>query len=183
MSRLIWILFAAFVIAGALSNVSNAKVFLTQEHALALAFPSPARAERKSAFLTDGQVKQIEQAACSKLDTHIVTYYIGRSSAGVSGYAFFDTHQVRTMPETLMTVIDPSGHVVSVELLSFNEPEDFKPPQRWLELFRGKQLTEDLWIKRGVRNITGASLSSQAVTDAVRRALATYEVVKEKGAK
>jgi hypothetical protein len=33
----------------------------------------------------------------------------------------------------------------------------------------------DLWLKRGIQNIVGATLSAQSITSAVRVALAVFE--------
>lgn len=150
------------------------QVYLTKEKALEVYFPDAA-VERKTVFLTDEQVKAIQSAARAKVPSRLVTYYVGRTSMGVSGYAFFDTHVVRTMPETFMTVVAPDGSVRGVEILAFYEPEDYLPPKRWLATFDGKSVQSDLWLKRGVQNIVGATLSAQAITDGVRVMLAVFE--------
>ncbi len=80
------------------------------------------------------------------------------------------------MPETFMAVINPDSTVRAVEILAFYEPEDYLPPKRWIEQFRSKSLNSDLWLKRGVQNIVGATLSAQSVTEGVRRLLSTFEV-------
>ena len=110
----------------------------------------------------------------------MVTYYVGKSTRGIHGYAFFETHIVRTMPETFMAVVNPDGNLKFVEILAFYEPEDYLPPRRWLDLFRGRKLGDDLWVKRGIRNITGATLTTQAITDGIRRILATFRVAIKK---
>ena len=43
------------------------------------------------------------------------------------GTAYFDTHVVRTMPETIMVVVDPAGAIARIEVLSFSEPEEYLP--------------------------------------------------------
>ncbi len=63
-----------------------------------------------------------------------------------------------------------------VEILAFYEPEDYCPPKKWLQLFSKKELNDDLRVKRGIRNVAGATLTTQAITDTVRRAIATYRV-------
>jgi hypothetical protein len=105
----------------------------------------------------------------------VVTYYVGTRDDGVTGYAFFDTHVVRTMPATIMIVIDPDSTVRAVEVLAFYEPEDYRPTERWLDQFDGKSLRNDLWLKRGIHNIVGATLSAQSISDAVRVTLATFQ--------
>ncbi len=155
----------------------RAGVLLTQKQALDLAFPGGQKVERETAYLTADQVKQAENLGRVKVEQRVWTYYVGRSSAGVTGYAFFETHQVRTMPETFMAVLEPDGAVRSVEILSFMEPDDYKPMPRWLRQFQGKTAAEPPLLHRNLRGQTGASLTSQALSDGVRRVLAVHGII------
>lgn len=154
-----------------------AKVLLSQKEALALAFPAGMQVERRTAYLSGEERRRAQASGRVKVDSSVWTYYVGRSSSGAAGYAYFETHVVRTMPETFMAVLDPNGRVRFVELLSFLEPEDYRPRPRWLEQFRGRSPQDDLLVHRAIRNITGASLTSQALTDGVRRILAVHAVI------
>ncbi|MEX2115958.1 MAG: FMN-binding protein [Bacteroidota bacterium] len=156
------------------STPAISQVYLTKDAALALYFPE-ATIERRTVFLTDSQVQVIQNSAKAKVSSRVVTYYVGMNAGRVTGYAFFETHIVRTMPATFMIVVNPDSTVRAVELLAFYEPEDYRPPKRWLELFGGKSMQSDLWLKRGVQNIVGATLSAQSISDGVRRTLALYE--------
>jgi hypothetical protein len=148
---------------------------MTQQQALAYYFPV-GTIQRKTVFLSDPQVEAIQRQAKVRVDSKVVTYYVGKTPAGMPAYAFFDTHIVRTMPETFMAVIRPDSTVGAVEVLAFYEPEDYLPPARWLSLLVDSRLTDELRLNRGVRNISGATLSAQAITNGVRRLLATFEV-------
>ncbi len=151
-----------------------AQVYLTKEAALQLYFPN-ATVERKTLFLTEEQVQVIQNSAKAKVTSRVVTYYVGMNNGMPEGYAFFETHVVRTMPAIFMIVVNPDSTVRAVELLAFYEPEDYRPPERWLDLFDGKSSKSDLWLKRGIQNIVGATLSAQSITDGVRRTLALFE--------
>ena len=153
----------------------QAKSYLSPPQALAEAFPSY-KLERKTLFLSPAQKTQIEKLSGAKLDSAIYSYYIARSSSGVAGVAFFDRRIVRSMPVTYMAVVNPSGTLGYVDILSFEEPEDYLPPARWLALYKNRALTNDLAIGRGIPHITGASLTSQAMNDGIRLILAIYQV-------
>lgn len=155
----------------------SARLLLTQKQALALAFPPGSAVERKTAYLSEEQVRTAQKLGNVKIEGLIWTYYVGVSSRGVNGYAYFDTHLVRTMPETVMVVVEPDGRARFVELLSFLEPPDYEPGARWLGQFAGRRLDEELMVRRGIRNITGASLTSQSLSDSVRRVLAVDSVL------
>ncbi|MBI2620371.1 MAG: FMN-binding protein [Ignavibacteriales bacterium] len=152
---------------------ASSQVYLTKEAALETYF-SGLRVERRTVFLTESQTGTIQKAAKAHVPSRIITYYVARNSEGTRGYAFFDTHIVRTMPATVMIVLNPDSTVRAVEVLAFYEPEDYRPPKRWLDLFEGKSLESDLWLKRGIHNIIGATLSAQSITDAVRVTLAVF---------
>ncbi len=162
----------AFFPAGA-----SAKVLLSQKEALALAFPEGTTVDRKTAFLTDAQAAAVEKESGSPLGSKVWTYYVGTSSKGVVGSAYFESHKVRTMNETFMVVVDPDASVRFIEILSFAEPDEYLAPKKWLGQFAGKQLDDQLLVRRGLRNITGASITSEAVTRGVRRVLAVHRIL------
>jgi len=159
---------------------TSGSVLLTQEEALAEAFPG-AEVERHAEFLDPEQVERIESLAGSELSSRLVVRYRGLRGGESLGVAYFDAHTVRTLPETVMVLIGPDGAVVRVDVLSFDEPPDYLPRRRWFEQFGGKMLDDGLSLKRGIRGVTGATLSSRAVTAAVRRALAIHTVLGEPG--
>lgn len=155
---------------------ASARVLVTQDKALAEAFPGAA-VERRDAFLTEAQAKRIEETAGTPPATRVVAYYVATKDGKPAGTAFFDTHTVRTLPETLMIVVDPAGSVVKAEVLSFGEPPEYLPKPRWFELFKQRKLDRDLAAGRGIPVVTGATLTSRAVAAAVRRALALHAVL------
>lgn len=149
---------------------------MTKDEALRAAFPG-LEVERSTAFLTDAERSAIQQTAKARVESKVVTYYVARKAGNVAGAAFFETMTVRTMPATIMVVIDPDTTVRAVELLAFYEPPDYRPSDRWLHQFAGAGPTTDLYLKRGIHAISGATLSAQSITDGVRRLLATYATV------
>ncbi len=159
-----------------LACTSSAQVFMTKDEALKRLFPPGTRVEHKTLFLTPEQIAAIEARARAQVESKVISYYVGRQSDTVVGYAFFETHVVRTMPETFVLLTTPSGVVQAVEILAFYEPEDYLPPKRWLGLFRNKVLDDELWVKRGIQAISGATLSAQSITSGVRRLLATLQI-------
>ena len=155
----------------------QARLLLTQKQALGLAFPAGMAVERKTAFLTDDQKKEAERLAKAKVDSTVWTYYAGRSSGTAAGWAYFDRVVVRTMPATVMAAVAPDGTLLFLEVLSFDEPDDYKATPHWLEQFKGRPLDGDLRVGGLLRNQTGATLTSAAFTEAARRMLAVHAVL------
>lgn len=154
------------------------QTFLTQEEALALAFPPRADVERRTAFLEEAQLERArELAGEADVPSGIVTYYVGRAEDRTLGYAYFDAHRVRTLPEVLMVVVTPEAVVERIEVLKFAEPREYLAPERWLDQFDGAGLDDRLSTKGRIVNLTGATLTSRAVTRAVRRVLALHQVI------
>jgi hypothetical protein len=91
------------------------------------------------------------------------------------GYGFIDTHLVRSLPESVMIVVSPTGEVVRTLQLAFHEPPEYQASPRWLAQFGGRRLDPTLTIGRGVDVITGASMTARALTTAHRRVLALWE--------
>ena len=167
----------AAVVAG-LAGPASARVLLTREQALKLAFPSDPAPEKRTAYLSREEAAGAAKAARAKVDDLLWTYYVGRSSDGAQGYAYFDSHVVRSADETMMIVLEADGTVRSVEVLSFLEPDDYLPNSRWLGQFKRKRLQDDLLVHRGVRNLSGASLTSEAASASIRRVLAVHAVIR-----
>jgi Na+-translocating ferredoxin:NAD+ oxidoreductase RnfG subunit len=163
---------AALLLAGS----ARGEVFASANEALAAAFPQ-ARVEKRAVLLDDAQARAVEQRSQAKLESRVATLYTAWRDGRVVGYAFVDVHQVRTLPEALLVVISPDGRVAQTRMLAFHEPQDYLPPQRWLKQFDQRTLGPDLRVGGKVHGIAGATLSTRAVTNGVRRALALYEVL------
>ena len=168
--------FLLFVIILLSAGRADARVYATVQQALDSAFPSPARIERRTLYLDEAQTRRIAEESGGPVEARVIPYYIGRREGQVVGYAYFDTHLVRTLPETVLVLLAADGTLRRVEILSFDEPEDYLPSSRWLEQFPGRSL-DDLKERRGIRTLTGATLSSRAVVQAARRIMALHRLL------
>jgi hypothetical protein len=154
----------------------RAEVLMTEKAALERAFPG-ATAERRTLYLTPEQQKAVEELARSRMPSAIVTVFESRSEGAVSGRAVLDTHVVRTMPESVLTVVEPDGRLRMALVLQFGEPPDYLPREGWMKTLSGRKLDEDLWPGRGVRRVAGSTLTVQALTEAVRRSMAVDQLL------
>lgn len=163
----------AAALAAGMVTAADAAVYLTQQEALALAFPG-ARIERHALVLTEAEKQAVERAARARLTSLLVAAYAGWRGDTLAGVAFFDQRTVRTMPGVFMTVVAPDSTLQRVDVLAFHEPPDYRPPARWLDRFGGRRLDDRLWPARDLRNLAGATLSARSVTESARLALAIY---------
>ena len=158
-----------------------AKIFYSKNEAMVLAFGETAQVETLSLFPDDQQMASIEKEAKVKLDSGMFTFYIGKEKDKILGYAAIETITVRTKPETLMIVLSPEGEVQNVFTLALHEPPEYQPPERWFEQLKHKPLPE-LDFSKGVQGVSGATLSTRAAVNSVRKMLAIYQtMVKNQG--
>lgn len=178
-----WLL-ASLLLAG-WPAVARAQAGLTQEEALRLAFPSPASIERRTSFLSDSDLVAIRGLAGPdvEISQSVVSFYVGSVGGNPIGVAYFDAHQVRSMQEIVMVVVAPDHTTRQVEILRFDEPPEYRASTAWLGQLRGKDLGPDLAIRKGIVNLTGATLTSRALVRSVRRVLAEDRIINPLGSR
>jgi len=158
-------------------SIVEGKVYKTKDDALKEVFPDADAVEKINVFLGKEEQKKIEAMAKSKLESRIFTFYAGRKGNTIAGYAVFGSHVVRTKQEVYMVVINPDSSIRQVEILAFYEPEEYLPSKKWFQKFSGKILDNELWPRRGIIAVTGATLSVNGLTQEVRKVLAVFKIM------
>lgn len=160
---------------GPLWTTLSAEVFRMPQDALKAHFPK-SLVIRRARYLTERQKSELEKQLGFRLQSRLHTFYEARKRGKLVGLGIFDTHIVRSKDETLFIVLEPNGTVRSVETISFYEPPDYLAPPRWLKLFSGKSSPSEVVAGRNLPGITGATLTSRAVSKSVRKVLLLYRV-------
>ncbi len=172
--RRLHLLIAALLVASA----AQARVLMTQQEALAAAFPAGAKVTRQTFFLTKQQIEDARRQSGMAFEEQLVIRYVGVAGGRIAGYAYFDTHRVRTLPETVMIVVTPDGRVERIDILSFDEPAEYFPKPRWVGQIVGRGLDGELSLNKAIRPLSGASLTAQAIVNASRKVLALHRVIR-----
>jgi hypothetical protein len=159
------------------ATTTLAKVFYSTQEALALAFPDAERVDNQTFFLTEEQLQRVTTLAATPVDSKLITFYVGHKNGQILGYAFIETHIVRTLPETFLIVLSPTGAVQRLFVLAFYEPQEYLPSERWLHQFEQKTLSPDLQLRRAIHGIAGSTLTARAVTSGVRKVMALFQVL------
>ncbi len=160
------------------AGMASAKVFASQQQALAEAFPDAARIERKTILLRKDDIEAIEAITQQKEESRLLVVHTAYDENDrVLGFAHIDVHVVRTKPEAFMIVLTPEGQVRSVRILAFHEPLDYLPTGRWYAQFAGKTIEDRLRVGGDVHGVAGATLSARTAADGVRRMLAYWQVL------
>jgi Na+-translocating ferredoxin:NAD+ oxidoreductase RnfG subunit len=153
-----------------------ATVFYSKNEAMELAFGKGTPVEQLSLFPDEAQITQIQQLAKVKLESGLFTFYVGKNQDKILAYAAIESSTVRTKPETLMIVLTPEGELRNVYTLAFHEPPEYQPPDRWFEQLYKRPLA-DMDFSKGVDGISGATLSTRAGIDSIRKVMAIYQVI------
>ena len=88
-----------------LGGGAQAKVFASQNQALAEAFPDATRIERDTKILLKRDVAQIEAITKETKSPKVVVLHTAWQDETLLGYAHIDVHNVRTKPEAFMVVL------------------------------------------------------------------------------
>jgi Na+-translocating ferredoxin:NAD+ oxidoreductase RnfG subunit len=111
-----------------------------------------------------------------KMDTlKVDTASVLRISQGPSLLGFAQVRNVKgkDQPITFLVAIDPANALKDVDVLAYREPYGGEVAyEPWRKQFRGKTSQAVLVVGKDIRNISGATISSHAVTLGVRKALA-----------
>ncbi len=170
-------LLAVVALGAILARAAPGAVYYGKQDALEAAFPDADEIEAKRFFLTEEQREQIQNLAGAPLEDRLLTLHVGKKADKILGYAFLETHEVRTMPETLLIVVSPDGGIAKILLAAFYEPPEYEAPKRWLEQFDRAKLTPGLRVNRDIKGIAGSTLTAHAVTSGIRRVLAMYQIL------
>ncbi len=160
-------------------NYVQAKVYYSKQEAMELAFGKDATIDMLSLFPDKQQRHDIEQRARVKLDSALFTFYVGKKQGKIIGYAALETQTVRTKPETLLIVLDATGHLRDIHTLAFHEPPEYQPPKKWYALLLQRSIDE-LVLNRSIQGITGATLSTRAGLNSARKVLSIYKQMIQK---
>ena len=155
---------------------ARAEVYHSRESALQLAFPAADSVTTTTLMLSEDEVAEVAARAGAVLESRLVRVYEAWAGGEVTHRGIIDTHKVRSLPETLMVVADTDHRVEAVHLLAFHEPVQYRATDKWFSQFEDRQLDPELAVRRGIVGMAGATMTSNAVAAAVRRALAALEV-------
>jgi len=167
-SRIVWLPLAGI----AVSLPAQALVYLSVEQAQQLMFGQQ-ELTAVPLLLTPAQIAAIEQRSGVKVYAGVLRVW----KADDGGYFFSDAVIGKHDLINYALALTADGKVRQLEILEYREAYGGEIRNaRWRAQFKGKGATDPVQIGRDIQNISGATLSSQHVTDGVRRVLATYAI-------
>ena len=89
----------------------------------------------------------------------------------------------KDQPITFLVAIGPDDRLKDVDILVYREPRGGDVAyEAWRKQFRGKTAADSVRVGKGIRSISGATISVNAVTAGVRRMLADLTTWHHSGA-
>ncbi|MFN3605334.1 MAG: hypothetical protein ACK4UJ_11560 [Leptonema sp. (in: bacteria)] len=151
----------------------EARVFTTPEEVLKEAFPE-ATIDKKRIYLSSEDVEIFKKKLNFKIKHRFYSFYIAKKNQEIQGYGILHTDTVRTKEMSLMILLNKDKELSKFYLISFYEPLEYKPNDRWMNLWLQKP-KEKLVLGIDVPVISGATLTSRTVSQFVEL---TRELVK-----
>jgi len=135
---------------------------------------------KKNIILKKSQALSIQKSAKVKLNSKIFRYFKAVRNSEIIGYGILINRKVRSKNAVVLYMIDTNSTLKGIEIIAFNEPEEYITSKKWNALFEGTSTQSNLYLGKGIPTITGATLSARTVTDGSRIASAFYNEVLKK---
>lgn len=150
----------------------HAATYLTIDQAQAALFPGETLVLQQR-ILTPEQIKAVEASAKSPVRSSELRVW--KSFTG--GYFFVDQVIGKHDLITFALAVDGDGAVKGIEILEYREAYGYEVRNaKWRAQFIGKTHAAPLTVDSDIKSISGATLSTRHVTEAVRRLLAVYAI-------
>ncbi len=135
-----------------------------------------------TASLTDAQIATVRAAsglACART----ITYYTVSVSGRRVGFGLIDEVKGKVKMITYAVMVDNSLNIKDLEVLAYREPYGGEIQfEAFRKQFRGKGTRDAYKVGADIRNISGATISSNAVAAGTRKVMAIFNELKTAGA-
>jgi Na+-translocating ferredoxin:NAD+ oxidoreductase RnfG subunit len=169
----LWQLTAIVAVPASLAIASS---YLTVEAAQRALFPQAQEFTALTLAPTPAQLSLVAQAAGPQASHGELRAWAVKRDGTVIGHVFVDNVVGRQDFITYAVGIDAQGELLPVEILEYRESHGGEiRNERWLAQFAGRRSPQALRFRTDIKNIAGATLSSEHVTAGVRRILALWQ--------
>ncbi|HEY2139013.1 MAG TPA: FMN-binding protein [Chthoniobacterales bacterium] len=170
-----WLLPAALTVTVPLP--AYAVQYLSVADAQKLCFPESDRFSEAHVRFTPTQISAIEKAIGQRELLRGQEVWRAMKGNELEGFFIVDYVIGKHLVIDYAVALSSDGAVRQSEILNYRESYGGEiRDASWRKQFVGKTPRSHFALNDGIRNISGATLSSRHVTEGVRRVLATYEV-------
>ena len=157
-------------------NTLFAKVLIDPVEAMKATYGQESSISKGKFHLTNEKFKKIQAKTKTKLNTKNYVIYRAKKDDKVLGYGILINKKVRSKNGVVLYLI-ANGKLQGIEIIAFNEPQEYIPNKEWQANFKDKNATKMLQLSQDIPTITGATLSAKSVVDGSRIAFALYDEV------
>jgi len=152
--------------------------YLTVAQAQRTLFPTAASFVEHKLDIGAEQVRRIEAQSRTRWRLQRQRVWAANMTDKTLGYVIVDEVYGKHEFITYAVAINLAGNITGVEILEYRESYggEVRNPQ-WRAQFVGKSSHDTVELDKDIRNISGATLSCQHVTEGIRRNLAFFDVV------
>lgn len=160
------------------------KVYYTLEEALDKVFAKADSVWSEPWSPTPGEIAALESRLGWRVPPGEVVFHRASRKGEDLGWAVVTEEKGRFKPITFMVHVGSDGRVAMVLVMVYRESRgDGVKRQRFLKQFRKKDAADPLRLNRDIRMVSGATLSSRALTAGVKRVLMQVEMRYGEGAR
>ena len=153
-------------------------IYLTLEQALDKVFARADSTWTESWTPTPEEIADLEMTLGWRVPETEFVFYRGQRKGQDLGVAMVTEEKGRFKPITFIVKVGADGRVENVLLMVYRESRgDGVKRQRFLKQFRKKDVDSGMRLNRDIIGVSGATLSSRALSAGVKRVLATLDVL------
>jgi len=177
----IWLVCLALSLGSAEFALGQEGVFLKDEEAPKAVFPEADSFERK-VVRSNEEIKAKIQQRMGKTKTSLWEYsyvtFVAKKGETILGYAAIVEEIGKHRPITFIVGVGPDRKIKDAALMVYREAYGGEVrDRRFLQQYKGKDLKDPLLPYRDIQNISGATMSVEAIGRGSKKALALLEVV------
>lgn len=161
-----------------------AETLSTAEEALRVLLPCEAKVKEEVKTLTAAQKEAIAKAAAVEFDPELdkeYHFYVAESDGAAVGYALKDAGKGKHGPIEYMVGFGLDGKIKDVVILGFKEMRG-KPVKgrKFLNQFIGKAAADPIALKKDIKGVAGATISSAGLTNGIRKSVYVFNELYKK---
>jgi Na+-translocating ferredoxin:NAD+ oxidoreductase RnfG subunit len=149
---------------------------LSRDQVLKNAFPLAETFVRQVIRLSDEQMKKLSEESGQKISSRFVTVYVAKNDDESLGYGFIGYTKGKSSFIKYFVAITPDGKIHSIEIMSYRGEKGSEVRHEiFKKQFVGKSLGGNIKVGADINAMTGATISSQAVTNSVRNTVLIWD--------
>ena len=156
-------------------------IFLTEEEAPKAVFPDASSFERKVIQSNEelrAKIRKLMGRTKTSIWEDSYVTFIAKRGETILGYAVIVEEIGKHRPITFIVGIGTDGKIKDTALMVYREAYGGEVrDRRFLQQYKGKELKDPLLPYRDIQNISGATLSVEAVGRGNKKALALVDIV------